>query len=69
MLVAAMVNWLPPVDVSKSSPMDQVTIRWNFVILQCYGFHIGMVRFGSVRFFKLFLRTENQTIGPVLGFW
>jgi hypothetical protein len=30
---------------------------------------LGLVRFGSVRFFKVFLRTENRTIGPVLRFW
>jgi hypothetical protein len=29
---------------------------------------LGMVRFGSVRFFRVFLRTENRTDGPVLRF-
>ena len=30
---------------------------------------LGMVRFGSVRFFRVFLRTPNQTISSVHGFW
>ena len=30
---------------------------------------VEMVRFGSVRFFKVFLRTENRTISPVHRLW
>jgi hypothetical protein len=30
---------------------------------------LGMVRFGLVWFFEVFLRTENQTNGPVLKIW
>ena len=30
---------------------------------------LGMVRFGSVRFFKGFSRTQNRTIGSVHRLW